>query len=68
MFISGMQIINTHTDIIMLGTIKGAEAARIYSAVNRGAVLITFVLFAVNAPLAPVISSLYASRYEATAT
>jgi O-antigen/teichoic acid export membrane protein len=62
MFISGMQIINTHTDIIMLGTIKGAEAAGIYSIVNRGAALITFVLFAVNVPLAPVISSLYAAK------
>jgi len=60
MFLGGMQIINSRTDILMLGAIKGAEAVGIYVVVNRGVQLITFILMAVNNVLSPTIASLYA--------
>lgn len=62
LFVSGMYIVNAQTDTIMLGTIKGAEAAGIYVVANRGAELITFVLLAVNTALGPTIASLYAAK------
>ena len=61
LFLGGMHIINSETDVIMLGAMKGAEAAGVFSIAIRGAGLITFVLLAVNAALAPTIASLYAT-------
>lgn len=61
MLITGMQIINAKTDIIMLGTMKGPKEAGIYAVANRGAELITFILLAVNTALAPTVASLYAA-------
>jgi len=60
--ISSMHIINTRTDVIMLGAIKGPEAAGIYNVASRGALLITFVMMAVNSALAPTVASLYTIR------
>lgn len=61
MLITGMQIINAKTDIIMLGAMKGTKEAGIYSVANRGAEFITFILLAVNTALAPTVASLYAA-------
>jgi O-antigen/teichoic acid export membrane protein len=61
LFISGMHIINTSTDTIMLGAIKGAEAAGIYTVANQGASLVVFTLAAANTALAPIIAQLYAA-------
>jgi O-antigen/teichoic acid export membrane protein len=60
MFLSGMQIINTRTDTLMLGAMKGPEAVGIYIVINRGVQLIVFMQGAVNGILAPTIASLYA--------
>ncbi len=62
LFVSSMHMINSRTDIIMLGAMKGSVFAGIYNVANNGAELITFVLFSLNAVLAPVISSVYATR------
>lgn len=61
LLVSGMRIINAKIDIIMLGTIKGTELAGIYSVATRGAGLINFVMFSVNAAFAPIIAKLYAN-------
>ena len=58
--IGGLLVINSQTDIIMLGAIKGAKMAGIYSIANAFSGLITFILISVNAALAPLIASLYA--------
>lgn len=58
--VSGMHVINTKTDIIMLGIIKGEYVSGIYAVTTRGAELITFILVAVNTALGPVIARLYA--------
>ncbi|MGB3757877.1 MAG: flippase [Rivularia sp. (in: cyanobacteria)] len=60
MFLGAMHIINSQTDVLMLGALKGAEEVGIYVVVNRLASLIVFVLMAVNSVLAPNIASLYA--------
>lgn len=59
---AGMQIIIAQTDIIMLGSIKGTEAAGVYAVANRLAFLIVFVMMSVNTVLAPTISHLYISQ------
>ncbi|OGL47192.1 MAG: hypothetical protein A2W05_04495 [Candidatus Schekmanbacteria bacterium RBG_16_38_10] len=61
MLITGMQIINARTDIIMLGVMRGPKEAGIYSVANHGAELIIFILLAVNTALAPTVVSLYIS-------
>lgn len=60
MLITGMQIINARTDIIMLGSMKGPQEAGVYSVANRGAEFVTFILLAVNTALGPMVASLYA--------
>ncbi|MBU1707882.1 flippase [bacterium] len=62
LFASGMYIINVRVGAIMLGSMKGAEAAGIYTIADQGAILIIYILTAVNAPLAPTIAELYAIR------
>ncbi len=61
MLISSMGIINTRTDIVMLGIIKSAEEVGIYSVATASASLVPFVLYSVNMSFAPIISRLYAS-------
>lgn len=58
--IESIPIINGQTDILMLGAFKGDGAVGLYSPVNRGAQLITFILMAVGSALAPKIASAYA--------
>jgi len=62
MFLGGMQILHARTDILMLGTIKGAEAVGIYVVVMRGTQLINVILMSVNNALAPTVASLYADH------
>ena len=61
LLISGMQIINTRTDSIMLGTLAGANAVGIYNVAAQVAQVITIVLTAVNVALAPNFARLYAN-------
>lgn len=60
--ISAMSVINDRTPTLMLGAMKGTEAVGVYAVAYRGASLVSFVLFAINAILAPTIASLYASQ------
>lgn len=54
-----MHLILKHTDIIMLGAIRGSDQAGIYSAASRISNLVIFALMAINAILAPMVSELY---------
>ncbi|MDP8207851.1 MAG: flippase [Candidatus Electryonea clarkiae] len=56
-----IQVINARVDILMIGAMKGAKIAGIYSAANRGAVLVLIVLFAANAAFAPIIAKHWAT-------
>lgn len=60
MFLESIHVLNARADVLMLGTLKGVEAAGVYAPVNRGAQLIVFILMAFNGPLSPTIASLYA--------
>lgn len=59
LFVGAAGIVNQQISIVMLGTMLGPEAAGIYDVARRGAALVTFVLMAVNMPLAPIVASLY---------
>ena len=61
LFISGAHVINRQTDVVMLGVLEGLTAAGVYAVAARGVQLITFVTYAVNAPLAPRIAALHAT-------
>jgi len=60
LLMSCMTTIISRVDVVILGTMAGAEAAGLYHVAKRGAELIPFVLISVNAALAPTIASLYA--------
>ncbi len=60
MLIESIPIINAQTDVLMLGALKGVDAAGLYAPANRGAQLITFILMAVGSSLAPTVASAYA--------
>lgn len=60
LFTSSVHIINSRTDILMLGTLATPDAVGIYSAAARGAGLVAFVMVPINRALGPVISRLHA--------
>jgi O-antigen/teichoic acid export membrane protein len=62
LFISGAHVINRQTDVVMLGVLDGVAAAGIYAVAARGVQLISFVTYAVNAPLAPRVAALHATN------
>lgn len=59
LLISCTYLINSRTDALMLGAMKGEEAVGIYFVACRGASLIVFVLIAVNISLKSRMSELY---------
>lgn len=59
--VGSMFVVNSNADILMLGTLVGAEASGIYKAATRGAALVTLSLMIVNVPLQPLIARLYAA-------
>jgi len=59
LLIAWMHLILKHTDIIMLGAIRGSDEAGIYSAASRISDLVVFGLMAINSILAPMVSELY---------
>ncbi len=61
MLVSGMQIINTYADILMLGAITGVKYAGIYTVATRAAGVVTLVLVAFNIALAPTFAKRYAT-------
>jgi O-antigen/teichoic acid export membrane protein len=61
LFIAGINIINTQTDILMLAALRGSESAGVYQAATRGAELVAFSLVIVNMAIQPSIARLYAT-------
>ncbi len=62
LFISAMFIINSRTDILMLGWMKGAVEVGIYSVANRGGELVAFILAPATVALGPTIAALFAEN------
>lgn len=62
LLVGGMNIINSQTDILMLGTLMGSTEAGIYVSATKGAELTIFVHLAVNRALGPLVASLYAEN------
>lgn len=60
MIVGGMRILNIRVDTIMIGIFEDTAVVGIYTAATRGAELITFILLAVNAAIAPYIARLHA--------
>lgn len=58
----GLSLINSQTDIIMLGAIEGPSSVGLYVVANRLASLVVFILLASNSVLGPNIASLYSSN------
>lgn len=58
--IAGMQVINSQTDIVLLGFFVPSEDVGFYTVAAKGATLVPFTLSAVNMVIAPYISRLHA--------
>ncbi|MCZ7600074.1 MAG: oligosaccharide flippase family protein [Gammaproteobacteria bacterium] len=59
--VAGMQVINRHIDILILGLFVSAEQVGIYRVVAQSAELVAFVLVIVNTVIAPHVARLQAS-------
>jgi O-antigen/teichoic acid export membrane protein len=57
--IASLQLINTHTDIIMLGMFRSPEEVGVYKVVVAAAVFVTFGLQAVHALMSPYFAKFY---------
>ena len=60
LLVSGSLIVLNQADILMIGFFLGPREAGIYTAATKTAALVSFVLVAVNAIAAPMISELHA--------
>ena len=60
-FISGMSTLLGSTDRVMIGMLRGTEEAGVYTASVNTAMLVSFGLTALNAVLAPMVSSLHST-------
>ena len=60
LIISGSLIVLNQSDILMIGIFIGPREAGIYTAATKTAALVSFVLVAVNAIVAPMIAEFYA--------
>lgn len=58
--VSAFIVVLMQLDILVVGTIRGSLEAGIYAAAAKTATLVSFVLFAVNAIVAPQFASLWA--------
>lgn len=61
LFIAGINIVNTQTDILMLAALRGSESAGVYQAAVRGAELVAFALVIANMAIQPSLARLYAT-------
>ncbi len=62
MLLGGMYVITSRSDMLMIGAIKGTEAAGLYGPIVQGVQLLAFVLTAINSVLGPSIASLYTEK------
>lgn len=60
--VAGMQIVSSHTDVIMLGLFRSSEEVGIYRVAVQGGALVAFGLQAVNVVVAPHFARLHAAR------
>ena len=60
--LSGGLVINSQTGVLMLGILDKASSAGIYSVAQRGALLVSFPLVALNAAIAPTAARLWAAH------
>jgi O-antigen/teichoic acid export membrane protein len=60
--LSGGLVINSQTGVLMLGILDAPAAAGIYAVAQRGALLVSFPLVALNAAFAPTAARLWAAR------
>jgi O-antigen/teichoic acid export membrane protein len=60
MLIAGVTTLNYYAAVLLVGALRGATAAGIFSVVQTGAQLTVVVLMAANMSLAPAIASLHA--------
>jgi O-antigen/teichoic acid export membrane protein len=63
--IGGMQLLMTKTDLLLLGALRGASEAGLYSVGQRFAELMVLTLFAVNAVYSPMIARYHAQGDKA---
>jgi len=63
--ISGLQIVQSQTDLVMLGLLSGKQEVGLYRVAFSFASLVIFALSAVNAVLAPEIARLYTAGDKA---
>jgi O-antigen/teichoic acid export membrane protein len=61
LLIGGTQVVNSQTDVIMLGLLRSPEEVGVYTVASRGTRLILLVMVAINTALGPVIARVYAS-------
>ena len=59
--LSGMNIVHSQTDLLMIGSLLGTREAGIYAVAVQVSMLVLIGLVAVNAIAAPMISELYAT-------
>ena len=59
-FVGTAGIVNQQISTVIVGSMVGVEAAGLFDVAGKGATLVSFVLLAVNMPLAPAVADLYA--------
>ena len=62
LLVGGLAVINSQTDVLMLGAMIGTESVGIYNVAAGGAALITFILISINMALGHNVASLYAKK------
>ncbi len=61
LLVGSMYVVHNQTDTLMLGWLTDADAVGLYSAANRGAAVLGFVVLAVAATFAPLFSGIHAA-------
>lgn len=64
LFNGALTVINLRTDVFLIGVIKGPEAAGVYNAASRGAMLLVMGLGAISTAGQPVLARLYSQGDE----
>lgn len=57
--VAGLHVVNSRTDVVMLGALKEAEAVGVYNVAARGAEFVVFFMTAADRAFGPTVSSLY---------
>ena len=63
--LAGLQVLNSQTDILMLGIFVDAGDVGIYRVAHQGASLVNIILFATGLVVEPTIAKLYANNEKA---